>query len=348
MTNVTDDQTKNTQKQQGEYTIDQLVGEQNQKRGFIYDLVDKITNKNSYKPENIQKVIEIEDKKLEQVGINLDNVPEIVKPYYVKAYNLIQSPDKRFKQTKQGIESYINELKSIENEVMQDLYGKDYNSSKQGEPSGVYGKRLELAENRESICEVVMELCNEKIETEKRITSAKQLISQTQDKAEKKKLNKSIINFEKDKDFYNRSHREIQTQFTGTEIKIKSMTEQKDSLVSLKECINDAISQAEGTLISYESVDQDIDYTKTLGNLIPLLQASLDRYAKMGGVFADNNYGKMRATAEVTKFKLENPDGNSDRPNPFEHTLKAKENRNEQTLERIRQVSKDPYKDIFD
>ena len=106
MTNVTDDQTKNTQKQQGEYTIDQLVGEQNQKRGFIYDLVDKITNKNSYKPENIQKVIEIEDKKLEQVGINLDNVPEIVKPYYVKAYNLIQSPDKRFKQTNRCIANH--------------------------------------------------------------------------------------------------------------------------------------------------------------------------------------------------------------------------------------------------
>ncbi len=116
-------------------------------KSLIGKMLDKL------KPDNQEKITPVYDRskeqhqKLQEAGLDLEKVPDALKPLYVKAYNLVQNPEKRFRDQRKGLENLIGGLDGIKNDIDSLMYGKGYDPIKT-EPQGLYGDLLNQEEKR--------------------------------------------------------------------------------------------------------------------------------------------------------------------------------------------------------
>ncbi len=340
--------TYNTENKTEERTLEQLTKEHSQRRTFLSGLIEKVTGREEYTMDNMKKITEKYDNKLAQAGINAEYVPDIAKPYWIRLVNIVKNPENRFKDAKKGLDTYITELKGLEEDMTTELYGTGY-TSLQNEPGGLYGKVMELGGTRQEYANAIVELEKECSGTNIRIDSLKEKIKTSSTPSEKISYNKEIIRFKFDQTTYEKHKRDLIGKIRGVDLEITNTKENMKQLEAFQAYVNSSIGKADEVKLSYNTMSRDIDYTKKITEIIPNLDKQLQLFREIGEAFRDSNYNTQVTAAKVTNFELKVGKNNStDRPSPFADCVKKKEEENEAIMQRVREINENPMGDIFD
>ncbi len=331
-----------------EKSLEQLTKEHSQRRTFLSGLIEKVTGREEYTMDNMRKITEKYDTKLSEAGINVEHVPDIAKPYWIRLVNIVKNPENRFKDAKKGLDTYILELKGLEEDMTKELYGTGY-TSLQNEPGGLYGKVMEFGGTRQEYANAILELEKECSGTNTRIEDIKEKIKNSSSPTDKLKYNKEIIRFKFDQTTYEKHKRDLIGKIRGVDLEIKSTKENMKQLESFQIYVNSSIGQADEVKLSYNTMNRDIDYTKKITGIIPNLDKQLQMFREIGEAFNESNYNRQVNAAKVTNFELKKGKNTpNERPSPFADCVKKKEEENEAIMQRVREINDNPMGDIFD
>src|SRR3989338_6666079 len=312
-----------------EKSLEQIAQEHGKRRSFLSNLLDNLGGKETYTMENMKRLTEKYDTKLSEAGINVEYIPDVAKPYWIRLVNIVKNPESRFKEVKKGLETYITELQGLDEDMTKELYGAGYTSLK-SEPGGLYGKIIELGTTRQEYASAILELEKECAETNTRISTLKNKIKQN---AHPKNKNK----------------RDLIGKIGGLDLDIKYTKENMKQLEAFQSYVNDCVGKADEIRRSYNATNKDIDYTKKITQIIPQLDNNLRIFREIGDAFNNDNYEKQKTAAKVTKFELKTEKtASADRTSPFADCVREKEKENEATMQRVREINDNPMGDIFD
>ena len=331
-----------------EKSLEQIAQEHGKRRSFLSNLLDNLGGKETYTMENMKRLTEKYDTKLSEAGINVEYIPDVAKPYWIRLVNIVKNPESRFKEVKKGLETYITELQGLDEDMTKELYGAGYTSLK-SEPGGLYGKIIELGTTRQEYASAILELEKECAETNTRISTLKDKIKQSAHPKDKITHNKQLVAFKFDQTTYEKHKRDLIGKIGGLDLDIKYTKENMKQLEAFQSYVNDCVGKADEIRRSYNATNKDIDYTKKITQIIPQLDNNLRIFREIGDAFNNDNYEKQKTAAKVTKFELKTEKtASADRTSPFADCVREKEKENEATMQRVREINDNPMGDIFD
>ena len=328
-----------------DYSMVDLKQEHLQGKDIVKGLFDKLKG---YATDNVVKLKSLgnSDVNLDEVGLDLESVPASLKGIYVKLANVLKDPEKRFKDQRSGVESYVSQLEEIEVEVETKLYGPN-TSSFQEKLSGVEGKLYQLAEDRHEHVDAIGTLEDEINATYQRISKADGLLKDNKEIESRKQLHVEKMNYTRDLSQYNKAMDDFLLEFSEIDHEIERTKLERKELQRVQGSVRELVVNAKQVLRDYKITSTQMDYTKVLSDIIPGLRETLNSYALTGDAFRKANNDKRRRINEICKYTPEKPATEvTPMEDPLDASLGRREAANEGIRSRLEEVRKDPYKDL--
>ena len=287
------------------YTREDLKKDHTKGKQLLSGMVDGILGKRKTTGD-LGKAVAKEDQVLSQAGINLDNVPDVFKSFYVRVYNMVNKPDTRFKDKREGIDNLIKELDQVSEEMSQKLFGSNYGSINQSEFGGLYGELLSSGEKRKEHADAIIGLEDEVNNTYQRIEQAKQLLGTVKDPKGKHELHKDLVGYHADLDSYKRKKEDISTNLQSLDYTINSKKVEIDGLKSLQKWVGRQAVEAKKTLAKYQKTSNNHEYLKSLTGLISQLDNNLQDFREIAKIFDQSQDRQQAEMASATKISVKN------------------------------------------
>lgn len=329
------------------YSLQQLRTEHETRKGLLYRMIEKIRGKEKQGPENLSGIRNDEAEKLAEAGLDVDKVPEFMRPLYIRMQNLLRNPERRFKNQKVGLESLVSGLREVEQDVKDIIYGRDYNPSK-GEASGLYGALMVMGQRRHDFAKAVGELEQEIAATYQREQETNMTLKAATTFEEKDKLNRAKVSFHYDRESYEQTKREIIRELKKVDDAVTETVLQKKEMDSLKTYLADQIDTAERVLGNYQTTGRTHDFTKAIADIVPKMQDQLKAFIHIGDAFESYSNGQRAAIAKVTQCGLDVSTEKKPRPDPFEGAAVKREKDDERIMARVKAITDNPFDDIFE
>ncbi|GEM_PF-3593242 len=325
------------------YTLEEA--DHKREKNLIGKMLDKL------KPNNQENITPVYDRskeqqqKLQEAGINLEKVPEPLKQLYVKAVNLVQNPEKRFRDHRKGLENLIGGLEGIKVDIDSLMYGKGYEPIKT-EPQGLYGELLSLEEKRYEHAHAIKELEKEIATTYQRITRTKDLSRAETVPEKKRELNKGLVGFSKDLTMYEETKRSLGRDLLSFDTSMKDTKRRVEDLKTLREYVLDQLDCAKEIASDHPEIQETFKHTALIADLIPKMDQAIRGYTKMSEAFRDHAHEQRTYAAQLTDRQLPIRKERVDKADPLEPNKQYREQRDEKVTELAKKIL-EQQEDIF-
>lgn len=333
-----------------QYTPESLKQEHNSAKSTLDKIINGIFNANGKEPtaESIKNIGK-KDEKLEQSGIDTENIPDILKKPYIKMINFVYSPEKRFKNQKEEVENLANGLEGIKIELTEILYGAGYNGSS-GKLNGLSKEYHQLAKRRFDCAKALKSLEEEINGTSQRIEKTKEILKErlvAKDYDKMEQINTDMIGFKFDLTRYEDIKKELQGELEGVNYAVTSVNYDIKAAECLRDYVRDQGQKARNELKIYRSTGRELNHTKLIADFIPKLQEQLNKYRDMGKDFREHNNNQMKEIVDLTTQQVQVGEPNEQLSDPFENYHKNNEERSDKISELTQKILENPYEDIY-
>ena len=329
---------------QEQYSLTGLKQQHQEQKGGLEVMLKGLYRENGTQPPT--KELEKNDKKLRESGINIDHVPEFLRPAYIKVVNLIQSPTTRIEKNKSGVDDLVTQLESVEEEVTKTLYGPNY-TGLSGKLGGLRKEIQVTADERHKTARAIDRLGNEIKETYQRIKKTTTALGTETDPEKIKEINDHLIGYHFDLERYEGIKQDLEGNIKGYKSTIKSLRQDIQVATHFRNYVRDVAQKARNALKVHQSSRSQVGYTELVSQLIPALQQRLGEYLGMMGDFTEKSNSEISYVVGVTQKSFDVPMPDDDGPSPFEGMLVANEKRSEEVSREVKEILKDPYGDIY-
>lgn len=287
-----------------------------------------------------------QEKKLEQTGIHLDYVPEFLRPLYIKAFNLVQGPVSRLEKSKEGIEELATQLEEIEEEVTKTLYGANY-TGLSGRLGGIHKEYQTMADDRFKCAKAIDSLKKEASATHQRIKKTEEISESKTEPEEIKEIHENLVGYRFDLERYEGIKRELEGNLEGYDQGIVSLQRDIEAATRFRNHLRRISQEARNALKVNKGARSQIDYTKMVSDLIPVLQNRLEEYIGMVRDFREKSNGDLGNIVSITQHTLNVPAPEEGGPSPFQGMEVEDEKRSVKISQRVEEILKKPYGDIY-
>ena len=332
-----------------EYSHESVQSQHTHGKTKVAGFFDRLLGGEKYKVENVSALEKKSSQELLSVGVeNLDRIPEVARPYYVRMVNFVQGdPKKRFKDAEKGLDSLLNGLREIDIDMTKELYGESYESIKKP-VGGLYGRTNDFVNKRKEYGDGVLEIDKEIKEANCRIESTKVEFGNTADTEKKRELGNTVFGIRFDIEQYERVKRELISNWKGVGLELDTVKNEINAIRHLQTYVQDLGSRVSETKSAYRQTRKNTDYTASILPLVDQFTHTLERFTQFGGAFDKANHDRLKTAAALTKVPVDGPSTKKEvRESPLADFAKKREGEDEEIMNQIKKVSKDPFFDLL-
>jgi len=205
---------------------------------------------------------------IESVGLDLEYVPDSLKPMAVKLVNYLKNPDKRFELEVGNLESVITEFDTAYEEINRDLYGirsNDRSFLADFEMGGLYLEKQNLLDNRLESSLAIKQIdgmLKDTHENSKKTKLQRDKSIKECDYTLMRKLNKDLVMYGFDDKKLNRQRDKLQENVLSCIDKVSLLSEQINTLEEYQKTIVINKSIAQTLLDEANNVRKENKYNK--------------------------------------------------------------------------------------
>jgi hypothetical protein len=282
----------------------------------------------------------------QEAGIDmkyLNRLPESVKNLAITGLNLINTPEKRYDKMRENLEGRIGSLEVKSDSAYKKLYGAHFPNLKGKKLGGVEGKIKDLCDERYSLTRAHDALAEEQGETFSRIKEMNSLMKGAPSKDDQEHLITSKLQLDIDLKNYKKAEEKIQDRFASIEYQMVNLKEQKGQYLSEIDNIDKEIFDIRNCLVDFRPSPASQKQFFTADSY-----SSEVASFKVTAAALQNRRNEEQAkintrkdTGEKTYVRM--PKATKPKENPKE----IAEERREDIIKRMAEVSKNPYEELL-
>ena len=286
------------------------------------------------------------DQQYETAGLDmkyLTRLPESVKNLAVAGINLISTPEGRYDKMRENLEGRIGSLETKSEQVYKNLYGAHFPNLKGKKLGGVEGKIKELCDERYSLTRAHEALTEEQGETFSRIKEMGDLLKSASNKEDQESLITSNLQLQIDLKNYKKAEEKIQDRFASIEYQMVNLKEQKHQYLSEIDVIDKEIHDIRNCLVDFRPTPAAQKQGSVRGSYATEI-ASFKSTAAAIQTKRNEEQGQLNSqqdTKERTYVRM--PKATKPKENPKEEA----EERREDIIKRMAEVSQNPYQELL-
>jgi hypothetical protein len=278
------------------------------------------------------------EKDYQRSGLNVDGrLPEILQDIYVRVQNWRDGgPEGRNKKIKESIDNSVKELYSLRLNVMQELYGNDWDGVNKKKYEGVIGAITDCGELIEDQLEALNVLDESKKITLTNRDLLEKTIATTKERDQRRKYDCELNRTDIDLDKYELFEDSLAVDYEASESQLEGLLRKKESLWSEKARIHGAISVARRAKLDYALGTSNPEISSKVDGVLSGLQDYLNNLAQTATDVSSYDNGKTQSSP----MQVTPPDA----PKPQQEKrdtkiLQSDEKRKEDTLQRMRNLN---------
>ena len=334
-------------------SLEEMRNEQLKSRGIIGKIAELYRERTSGGSlEAVSKTLE-EDERLKESGLDLEKIPEVIRPLYIKIVNRLKSPQTRFKDKRDGLEQFASELGSIEDDLHNELYGKNYRGSG-SKVGGLHAEGMALVDRRLQLSTGLITLESEISQVFQRKSSANKTLSDTlkegyakMDPKEIRQLQEDLIGYTYDLNNFQGVQNRLASELESTGRQMQDFKSNRKALQSLYTYVLEERTKVEGLVSGASFKSKEWDYASQITAVIGALQGRVDQVIQMETDFHDAMNKKLEGSVKLTQIRTQIPERELE-ASPLESLEPGYEKRNEEAYKMAQEILKDPFKGYFD
>ncbi len=326
--------TKTEEKKEKTKTPEEHRQEHTTKYNIFRRKVDSYKQPETVTGTNAKEKYDAIDKKMEVMGINLTNVPELCQPLYVAVYNAVFPPERRYKSATEKL--------SGEHQTLDDAVKKSTDcifNKKNGLNREISQLELNLVKNSYLAKELDEEINNTDLrikETEKNIGT--QFGTGNLNSLETiTKLHEDLSTYEENLLEYDDIRRTLDIEFEDADLRIKIYSGEKTNLMTMRNYLVDQKNIVERAMKS-ASLESKRNQYEEIFRTLPTTQDRLDVVKGMIEAKRDVAYERLNVTADLTRRGLQFGITADERGNPLQEYEKVHEERTDRIKQRREEI----------
>ncbi len=285
---------------------------------------------------------------LDRSGLKLDNVPEFIKPLYVRAYNLFKNPHQRLAGRKEDLAKLVEEAKGIEDNVSEILYGSEY-SRDRSKMDGLQGKFIETMATRRKSAKAIKELEKEINTTYGRRKTVEDVLKQKgqePDTTEIKRLHSDIVMYTQSIATYKGLKQKFLTRIDALDQKVTNYQKGIEVATAVYNFVQQHRMNVEAYMEGTDINIKELEALTKIGDIIPAFQGRMKELDGMVKDFYKALGDRMTAAVKMTESKLDVPKGYA-LPG-FVNGIRANTDvKNDEMERRVDQILDNPYAEMY-
>ncbi len=326
-------------------TPGELRQQHNENKITLDNLLKGVYRGNGARPQSAVSA-ERQEKRLNESGLNLDHIPEFLRPAYVKVYNLVQGPASRLERNRAGVEEIVTQLESIEEEVTKALYGGNY-TGLSGRLGGLHREYQTMADDRFKCAKAINALREEANATHQRIRKTEAFLGPQTEPGEIKETNEILIGYRFDLERYEGIRGDLEGDLDGYDKGIRYLQRDIEAATHFRNYVRSISQKARNALKVNQGTRSQVGYTEAIAELIPALQRKLEEHFTMAKDFKEKSDGDLGRVISITQQPLDVPVLEEDGPSPFHGMQVEDEKQSERISQRVDEILRKPYGDIY-
>lgn len=328
---------------------DEIRQEHAQSRSLV-DKIELQLHQSGHKvsAENAREVIR-EDKKLQESGLDLENVPEFIKPLYVQAVNLFKNPQNRLKSKQNQLDELARELVDVEKAIRDTIYGQNYNGSR-GKLGGLHQEYMNYANERVECATGITSLGTEISDTYVRIKSTQTTLAnkiKEKDFEGAKQLQNDLVGFKFDLQKYGGIKKQLEIRIESLDNTISSYKDNVKTLDRLHGYVQQERMQVESIINDTAYKSKEWNYADKVAEIISSMQGKVNEVMGMAKDFHEHMYKKIDQTIQLTEHTLDVPQ-EEHQSNPLLQLDAKNDARSDRTAKRVKEILENPFEDVYD
>ncbi len=281
-------------------------------------------------------------------GIKLDNVPDFMKPLYVRAYNLFKNPHQRLAGRKENLAELVEEAHVVEEEISGILYGSEY-SRDRTKMDGLQGKFIETMATRRKCAKAVKELEKEicsTYEKRKTVETALKQKGQEPDTKEIKRLHSDIVTYTQSITSYKGLKQKFLTRIDALDQKVENYQKGIEVATAVYNFVQQHRMNVEAYMEGTDINIKELEALTKIGDIVPKFQVKIKELDGMVKDFYKAMGDRMTAAVRMTETKLDVPKGYT-LPGFVNGMRTNTEVQNDERERRVDQILNEPYAEMY-
>ncbi len=281
-------------------------------------------------------------------GIRLDHVPELVKPLYIKAYNLFRTPHQRLAGRKEDLAELVEEAHAVEEEISEILYGSEY-SRDHTKMDGLQGKFIETMATRRKCAKAVKELEKEicaAYDKRKTVEATLKQKGQEPDTREIKRLHSNIVMYSQSITGYKGLKQKFLTRIEALDQKVENYQKGIEVATAVYNFVQQHRMNVEAYMEGTDINIRELEALTKIGDIVPRFQDKIKVLDGMVKDFYKAMGDRMTAAVRMTESKLDVPKGYT-LPGFVNGLKTSTEIQNDEMERRVDQILDNPYAEMY-